>query len=160
MPSCRDCGNFVRFEDGLACAYCEHKKATCSGEELNRKYWELCGWKLRKAYVSEFRSETWQVWHAPDCNEYEQHTVHFGIGSEPGNCTAKLPPLHLDANLAIAEADKVFVNSKGVPYYDLYRDADQWAFDDCNDEKLYHGVGQHALCEAILRALIAAKESK
>ncbi len=57
-----------------------------TGEELNRKYWELCGykfWKLGPAYLNR-------------------------IVMQKANAVAwkDVPPLHLDANLAIAEARK------------------------------------------------------
>ncbi len=62
-----------------------------TGEELNRKYWELRGW--RKFY------DPGSIWVNPE----PQRTDY---AKEPVNQLRELPPLHLDANLAIAEARK------------------------------------------------------
>src|SRR5436190_3267256 len=64
-----------------------------TGEELNRKYCELKGWTLTSGVDYIFH-------HQPKCNP--------AFAMPPCKCSGALPPLHLDANLAIAEADRVF----------------------------------------------------
>ena|SRR3990167_7151336 len=109
------------------------------GEALNRRYWELRGWTC--------------------C------TIQCGYGMRPGikydsDKLQPLPALHLDANLLLAELDRVFA-ADGKPYYDLYRDSDTWTFDPCDCKSdAQCAIGEHAFCEAGLKALIAAKESQ
>lgn len=94
-----------------------------TGEQLNRRYWELKGWKE---------------------------------GVDPEKFT-QYPALHLDLNLAIAEADREF---------------EQWAHEKDGNERIvrawlkpvgqphdvFRATGAHALSIAILHALIAKLE--
>ncbi len=123
-----------------------------TGKELNRKYHELCGWKKSRQFMNEYRTETHDFWHTPDCNESTAHTVHFGINAMDGSgCRSHLPRLDRDANLAIAEADKVFANC-----WDSSRRAGQVFVSTARFVGTFYADGDHAFCEAILKALIAA----
>ncbi len=107
-----------------------------SGEELNRKYLEMCGWDLIEPQFLQ--------------NDTQRKT---GIGRPRGTGTTQaLPPIHLDANLAIAEADKVF----GQWSADRTQ-RDVATFAAWSSDLLAEGRGA-TFCEAILKALIAAKE--
>lgn len=107
---------------------------TESGEQLNRKYWKLCGW---------IRSGNGGRFHSPACQRGEV------------NCGGSLPLLHLDANLAIVEADQVFTGGWevtrtgvfGINAYIERKRFEGFVAEDCD-----------TFCECILKALIAAKE--
>ncbi len=110
-----------------------------TGEELNRKYWESKGW--------EFNSIS-QRWHSYNCR------------MDLENCGGKLPPLHLDANLAIAEADKL---NGHISISTVEDDAEcevkgrHWnVMFESGEFKDWPDVCAANLCEAILKALIAA----
>ncbi len=85
-----------------------------TGEELNRKYWEMEGY-----WADKQQGPTW----------------------------FPAPPLHLDANLAIAEAKKTF------NWFRLAVEPDRVVF-----VRLEIAVEGKDICEAILKALIAAGE--
>lgn len=98
-----------------------------NGEKLNREYHELLGWKARD---SEYRP-----WDPPPDRADE--------GCE-------LPELHSDANLCIAELDRVFKRWQS------------WSDDGGTDRVVIQGgtevVGRGATFnEAALKALIAAR---
>jgi len=106
-------------------------------EELNRKYHELCGWRVERNPAARPRgfhglSEWW-------VDELNGHT------------SPRLPALHLDANLAIAEADRVFSH-----HWSVDRLGNKFAA--WSKETLISAEGA-TFCEAILKALIAAKEA-
>src|ERR1043165_801847 len=117
-------------------------EAIMTGEELNRKYRELCGWTFQ-SYRTGGRGNGGGFWHRPTgCSKF---TIHSSCDCDGGR---DLPTLHLDANLAIAEADRVFSR--------------EWAITVQRETVFFAGgiIKTRAItfCEAILKALIASKE--
>ena len=116
-----------------------------TGENLNRRYHELCGWTIKKA--TSGKGITWFYLVRPDkglCgNSMPDHLAWAG-----------LPKLHLDANLAIAEADRVFLFD-GQPRYQLIMEDGLWYIKAPQQPT---GKGNASLCEAILAALIKARQ--
>lgn len=115
-----------------------------TGEQLNRRWHELNGW----TWVSG------SMWHVPAC----AHTHAYD------DCSGFLPVLHLDANLAIAEALTVFKNG-----FQLIFGANNVAISVPwrtlpvgsimpSDVEMLEADGKTA-CEAILAALIQSKEA-
>lgn len=105
-------------------------------EELNWKYHELCGWK-----IEPFENYGYDLI-APDGKR------PLGRAFPMREVLARMPKLHLDANLAIAEAVKVLGSGFDVRFF-----ADGAAQLGKGD----YCTGEHAFCEAILKALIDAK---
>lgn len=118
-----------------------------TGETLNRRYHELCGWRFENYHNGG------GFWHQRgDCKR-----VRLSPVCECGGGRV-IPPLHLDANLAIAEACKMWPQTR-----------DGWLLESHQGETrlmaheepvTVHGEGPLAICEVILKALIAAKESQ
>lgn len=117
-----------------------------TGEQLNRRYHELCGWRF------ESYGNGGGCWHHPNCEG-----VKRGDDNHPASCHWMLPALHTDANLAIAEATKVF--------------GAEWFVGGISDTVKQYFVApdmavpfdRHivtSFCEAILKAMIAAKEPR
>lgn len=129
-----------------------------TGEELNKKYHELCGWTLQRVKRCDpYPKSGWiYAWTPPGVERPE-------FGHEDKKLRdAELPALHLDANLAIAEADRVFVEwlYRSCPFKSRHRINAYW---ERNPETGFYRsleVTGATLCEAILKALIAAKEAK
>lgn len=125
-----------------------------TGEQLNRKYHELCGWKYREGPHPYLHVIDGPYWEAPGDKP---------DGDRAG--TTELPPLHLDANLAIAEIEKL---GGHLSLSTVEGDADcpvqgrHWnVFVETNaDFKEWPEACAKTLNEAILKALIAAKERK
>lgn len=105
-----------------------------TGEDLCRKYHELCGWRPKPYANPGFAGAT--SWLKPG-------------GGERWD---SLPFLHLDANLAIAEADRVFTSG-----WRLFRGV---RFSIQTGTNAFDVWTADTACEAILAALIAAKEAK
>ncbi len=109
-----------------------------TGEELNRKYWHL---KTGRQYGHDGMHAGTGELHCPI--HLHHHHDEF---CEP-------PALHLDANLAIAEAEKVllkFVIDRQLTQYRV-------GFVQARHE---HVSTAPSVCEAVLKALISAKEQK
>jgi len=131
-----------------------------TGEQLNRKWHELNGWRVERATD---RVGQWHHLVRPD-GSFRYSAI------EPDVCWQYLPKLNLDANLAIAELRKLVPNY-GFHLGDMH-DGVRGCW--CVLIKLPSvvasfykpfcafngGKGPHAFCEAILKALIASKESK
>ncbi len=111
-----------------------------NGEELNRKYWELCG-----VYLDSDHGKA--VWRG----KYLGH-----------DCTmSELPPLHLNANLAIAEAMKEFHGLHwNIKMHMKSAMVDVYLAERGRIGIHEEGTGDYCVCEAILKALIAAKEAR
>lgn len=114
-----------------------------TGEELNRKYHELRGWRAEqnRGYV---------FYHKPSCVDE--------VGHSRCDCSGAPPPLHLNANLAIAEARKVFPRG-----WTLKHDGGRTVyFVPRIEPPILATIGEddNPECEAVLEALIAAKESQ
>ncbi len=110
------------------------------GHDLVKQYFTLCGW-------SDFQwmplSEVW-------------------MAANPQGKHVDVPKLDSNANLALAEAQKVFQQwSAGNGTGDDAEDQvifSGWPEKDLLHHKDGYGYGEYAFCEAILKALIAAKE--
>lgn len=111
-----------------------------TGEQLNEKWHTLHGW-----------TRPGRRWHQPDCGPN-------------GNCKGydELPALHLDANLAIEEADRVFSGGWAITrfFYDTPQEPRVRIWTTGRSTNGLYGEGPHAFCEAILKALIATKEKR
>lgn len=71
-----------------------------SGEELNRKYHELCGWGWYCSYGhAKCDCKSGRYW----CNCPPRSCSH-SMAADGHSHLSELPSLHIDANLAIAEA--------------------------------------------------------
>lgn len=115
-----------------------------TGEELNRRYHELCGWLI----ALDGKGSPPAKYHCESCQL---------------SARKDLPPLHLDANLAIAEADLAFLNSDGKPDYTLARNRNGWHVERFIQTPTNYGRQMWfdgSLCEAILKALIAARSAQ
>ncbi len=109
-----------------------------TGEELNRKYWELKGWSIQR--WGPKKNDYWDL-----INPEGEKVVH----SWPLHLVwSQLPQLHLDANLAIAEADKHFRQ-----VYELLRGVNGWTFRENVNARIFKDATPSL---AILKALIAA----
>lgn len=117
------------------------------GQSLNRKWHTLNGWQVERA---SDRIGRWHHLVRPDGSRRYS-------AIEPDVCWRYLPKLDQDANLAIAEADRVFAGS-----WNACRDDAKVIFNGFRNEPGFgyvgEATGQHAFCEAILKALIASKE--
>lgn len=121
-----------------------------AGEDLNRRYHELCGWKVEQRGGYEHCQYFFLI------DEKGEPRSKPNEGCHSSSLWLAAPPLHLDANLAIAEADRVFVlPACKKPDYTLYRGVGGWGLDSAVLNS--HPFGE-TFCIAILKALIAAKE--
>ena len=121
-----------------------------TGEELNRKYWELCGWTIeRESHDSVYKG--WYYCLAPGVTKSSQKALW--CSDLKWLLSRHLEPLHLDANLALAEASKIFPLWK-VEQWDGFVQFDAMGY---GPTKYYSG---QSVCEVILKALIAAKEQR
>jgi hypothetical protein len=120
-----------------------------TGEALNRKYHELCGWTLAQ---HQWGGVICLHWMPPGNTEIVPPCRQARDRQEASR--QYLPALHLNANLAIAEARKVFK---------------EWSLKTFESHCFFvprieppilacRGDGEHGACEAILKALIAAKD--
>jgi len=123
---------------------------TSYGEQLNELYHGLNGW-------------WWESY--GNGGGYWHNQPHPGKRKRGDECDCKnarlLPRLHTDANLAIAEAKRVFTYDFEI-HFDVVKEMclftgqikrNSPGVDRFNGD----GDGEHDVCEAILEALIAAR---
>jgi hypothetical protein len=110
-----------------------------SGEALNKKWHELEGWQLEHRHG-------WgnPIWIRRLSLEWAESAID-------------LPALHLDTNLAIAAANRVF---KAGWFIEHYPDAEGQYDYKFEPEEASTGYRGATPCEAILIALIATKEKR
>lgn len=121
-----------------------------TGGALNREYWRLCNPSVKLSAVHD------GIEHACACGK-----MYSAPNAKSRSKEVAIPSLHLDANLAIAEACRVFA---GRTYSMHHGGNGNWwlmLVVDANKAETYKTWDGPSFNEAILRALIAAaKEGK
>ncbi len=128
-----------------------------TGEELNRKYWESQGWRVFGVGIHAELIPPDFVLDA-EVEEFGRRNgkVQEPFMEMPEKLSRQLPLLHLDANLAIAEACKQWPQTRDGWLLESHQGETRLM---ANEEHVtVHGEGPSAICEAILKALIAAGE--
>jgi hypothetical protein len=122
-------GEIIKMQTGR-----DDKQNSDSGEALNKRWHELEGWQLEHRHG-------WSnpIWIRRLSLEWAESAID-------------LPALHLDANLAIAAANRVFNKDWSIEIY-----PDKVAIYDGREECV--AVGGN-VCLGILKALIASKEKR